>query len=107
MFEVRDQLTFIPVLAIQMRPGCEADRALLAQAGYGLTGRHQSTYIRVVIINGGSGLSECDPYDWPGARTMPTAHTYIIEHFDTLESGAVIDVEFILGETAAPKAAQT
>jgi hypothetical protein len=45
-----------------------------------------------------------DPYSWAGgARTMPTAHDYITKNFDTLKSGAVIDVEFITGETNTPR----
>ena len=34
---------------------------------------------------------------------MKEAHAYIAGHFEELESGAVIDVEFILGETAEAK----
>lgn len=34
---------------------------------------------------------------------MTVAHKNIEEQFDHLESGSVIDVEFILGQTPAPK----
>src|SRR5262249_55810951 len=44
-----------------------------------------------------------DPFDWPRNRTMTTAHRHIINHWDELTSGDVIDVEFILGETKEPK----
>ena len=43
-----------------------------------------------------------DPYYW-GNRTMTTAHVYIEQHWDRIEDGSVIDVEFILKETKAPK----
>jgi len=36
-------------------------------------------------------------------RTMCVACDYIGTHFDDLKEGAVIDVEFILGETKEPK----
>ena len=34
---------------------------------------------------------------------METAHGFIKEQWDELESGALIDVQFILKETVAPK----
>ncbi len=33
-------------------------------------------------------------------------HTWLIDHFDEIESGAVVDVEFILGEKPAPKVSE-
>ena len=45
-----------------------------------------------------------DPFAWGSdTRTYQVAHQYIIDHFDELESGAVVDVEFILKETTEPK----
>jgi hypothetical protein len=48
-----------------------------------------------------------DPYSWgirnKGPRTFPVAHNWIIDHFDEISDGDVIDVEFILGETKQPK----
>jgi hypothetical protein len=40
--------------------------------------------------------------DW-NDRTYRTAHKYIAENFDTLTSGDVLDIEFILGEVDKPK----
>ena len=45
----------------------------------------------------GERNSSADPYHW-GARTMPNAHNYITENFDTLSDGDVVDVRVILGE---------
>ena len=39
-------------------------------------------------------------------RTMPTAHKWIIENWDELEHGQVVDVEFILGIASEPKIAE-
>lgn len=45
-----------------------------------------------------------DPYAWgEHIRTFHVAHKYLAEHFEELESGAVIDVEFILGTRETPK----
>ena len=37
------------------------------------------------------------------SRTMQVAHLYIEEHFAKLNSGDVVDVEFIMGLTKQPK----
>ncbi len=103
-FEIRDEGTYIPVLAIKLSPECEADRHLLARSGYGNSPESQARYIIVIKIAGGPDGAHSDPMKWQGdTRTMPTAHLHIREHFDELEAGAVIDVEFLLGETDAPK----
>ena len=107
LFEVRDRLTFIPVIAIQLDPDYEEERYLLSRSGYGPTPIQQRSYVllaRTYGDNGQTGIS-CDPYTW-GDRTMSNAHKYLIKNFDELESGAVIDVEYILGETAIPKVSE-
>ena len=98
-FEIRDSATFIPVLAVKIDAFAEPepDHYLLRRAGYGGT-----PCVIVVKLEGGGGYY--DPYDWPGGtRTMTVAHEYITQQFDNLETGAVVDVEFILGETPTEK----
>lgn len=88
--EVRDKATFIPMIAIRLDPGNEADRYLLARAGYGTTPDAQRRYVLLARIEGGNGEIHCDPYDWMrGARTVPRVHEWLIDHFDEIESGAV------------------
>lgn len=102
-FEVRDRATFIPVMAVKLSPACEKDRYLLARAGFGRDHLAQAEFIQLIRFN--NGRSAYDPFDW-NDRTMQTAHDYIAREFSNLESGAVIDVEFILGETNQPKASE-
>ena len=103
-FEIRDAGTFIPVLAVQLSPGNEEDRYLIGRAGYGTLPRDQAEYILLCRIDGGTGECTSDIYGWRnGERTMPEAHRYIEEHFETLASGEVIDVQYILGETTEKK----
>lgn len=99
-FEVRDTATFIPMLAVQLNPTNEADRHLLARSGYGEVPEGQGEFVMLWSLNGGQ--AGYDPYAW-GNRTRQVAHRYICDNFDSLESGAVIDVQYILGETEAPK----
>jgi hypothetical protein len=132
LLEIRDEGTFIPIIAVNMNPTSiemrgqspalfidlekqniadviEADKAqryLLRRCGYACDG-HPNIAI--------SRLDACgypfwnDPYGWGpryGARTYPVAHNYIIEHWLDLKDGDVVDVQFILGETKAPKVSE-
>ncbi len=97
-FEIRDRGTFIPIVAIRIAPrewANMADVYLAGRAGY---------VAPLILMTSLHGMDEaqCDPEEW-GTRTRQVAHRYIAEHFSELESGSVIDVEFILGETPAPK----
>jgi hypothetical protein len=102
-FEIRDEGTFIPVLAIRLNPENNADRFLLAQSGYGRTPAEQGKYVIMMPLNDVS-MATYDPFkiDRPGG-TYFVAYEYIKKNFETLESGAVVDVEFIKGLTPAPK----
>lgn len=107
-FEIRDNGTFIPVLAVKLESTNEGDRYLLSRAGYGRTSAEQASYVQLIEINGGNGKSNCDPYEWDRhGRTYRVAHDYIIRHFSNLNAGAVIDVEFILGETSTFKPSES
>lgn len=108
MFEIRDRGTFIPVLAVQLGSNEEAERWLTAKAGFGGTVLDQEAYILLCQITGGEPMqAHTDPYAWgQNPRTYHVAHVYIRQNWDNLETGAVIDVEFILGERVAPKVSE-
>lgn len=102
-FEIRDRATFIPALAVKLNAEADSinDYYLLRRAGLDSPG---SFDIYLAHLQTGKGC--IDPYAWPDSgmvRTMPVAHAYIEKHFDELETGAVIDVQFILGETLSEK----
>jgi hypothetical protein len=110
--ELRDEGTFIPILCVDMnpsylpdepQPGGEsfgAQRYLLRRCGYPCDGRPNVIVTRL----DGNGRATNDPYGWPdGTRTFPIAHAWIIEHWNELKDGDVVDVQFITGETTAPK----
>ena len=91
LIEVLDRMTFIPVLAVEVSA---SDGFLARRAGYGT---------RCIVFGKLSGgLFAYDPYQH-GDRTMTAAHDYVERHWDELESGAVVDVEYVLGETKQPK----
>ncbi len=109
-FEIRDRATFIPVIAIQMTPSTDgpdeqkdAECFLLCRAGFSF--ESPSVILCRMESIGTDRNASFNPYTW-GSRTYCVAHKYIIEHFDELESGAVIDVEFILGESKTCKVSE-
>ncbi len=106
LFEIRDEGTLIPVMAVRLGLGNEAERWLLSWSGYGIDTEVQAQYVLVAQINAGYGTITSAPLKWGDRRTMLYAHKYIKKHFDDLESGAVVDVEFILGESDKPKQPQ-
>lgn len=116
--ELRDEGTFIPVLCVDMNPGDDDDgrsppdesrvawesrRYLLRRVGYPCDGCPNILMTRL----SGDGQATNDPYGWKdGTRTFPAAHQWIIEHWNELRDGDVVDVQFILGETSAPKVSE-
>jgi hypothetical protein len=99
--ELRDDGTFIPLLAVDINPENDKQRYLMRRVGYACDGRPNIIITRLA----GEGGASNDPYAW-GGRTFPVAHDYIIEHWNELEDGDVVDVEFILGETTCAKASE-
>lgn len=92
LFEIRDAATFIPALAIRLSG---EDGYLVRRAGFG-----DSMQVELIHLN--SQKVAYDAYEWDN-RTMNVAHLYIEQHWDELQNGQVIDVEYILGETTKPK----
>jgi len=99
--EIRDAATFIAALAIDINPDSERQRYLMRRCGYPCDGEPNVILTRL----DGNGKATNDPYAW-GGRTWPVAHNYIIEHWNELNDGDVVDVQFILGETKTPKVSE-
>ena len=93
LFEIRDTGTFIPAIASRIAPydfeSNSPERYLARRAGYG------DALILLGKLEGGQSFY--DPYDWCGNRTMQAAHLHIAENWNSLDSGDVVDVGFILG----------
>jgi hypothetical protein len=98
--EIRDSMTFIPVICIWPTPDNEQQRYLLQRDGY----RGDNSEGCIIMIDAQCRGVAYDCYDWPGgSRTKPVAHAYIAKHWSRLSDGDVIDVEFILGKSDKPK----
>lgn len=97
LFEIRDWKTCIAAIAIKLGPRNDAEHWLLKdKCGYHIP--------NPTIHFGNAETMELTPdayHNW-GSRTMGIAHLYVIEHWDRLESGDVIDVRFLQQETKEP-----
>lgn len=100
IFEVRDEATFISMLAVKIQPENPAQRYHVSRCGY----RPDGTSVMITHLNGEKRAS-ADPYYW-NDRTYEVAHIYICANFDRLNDGDVIDVRAILGETVEPCASE-
>jgi len=112
LFEVRDQATLIPAMGIALIASAtrSADQWLLERAGYA---REQiwpampegyERYVIFIRLGGDAIEAQHDPYAWSThARTIPVAHRHVVENWDALESGDVIDVEYLMGKRPEPK----
>jgi hypothetical protein len=97
--ELRDAATFIPVICIRPLPGDnEAQRYLLRRDGYSCSPDDNI----IIMIDAQCRGCAYDPYHWREG-THRTAHLFIMENWNTLKDGDVIDCEFIRGKTAKPK----
>lgn len=102
LIEIRDRATFIPALAIRLESRTEAERYLLARAGYGRNHEDHLRYVLLWRVAGDQHEATCDPYTWRSS-TMQVAHDYLERAWDTVASGTVVDAEYLRGESAAPK----
>ena len=98
LLEIRDSMTMIIALCINMNPTNEYQRKALRRYGYPCDGKPN---IMLTHASGNRNANN-DPYFWSD-RTFSTAHHYIIEHWNDLKEGDVVDVEFILKETPVAK----
>lgn len=97
LLEIRDKGTFIAAFAFSVEQSGNARDYLLRRSGF------QPTSASIMLgYLGGGRPAYADPYEW-NDRTMLVAHRFIMAHWRELDDGDVVDVEFILNETAKPK----
>jgi hypothetical protein len=102
LIEVRDSGTLIVALCVDMNPENDAQRYYLRRYGYPCDG---APNVVVTHANANGDPATNDPYSWK-SRTWGVAHNHIIEHWDELDDGSVVDVEFILGNSLTPKVSE-
>lgn len=101
--ELRDEGTFIPILCVNMNPVSDpvgGQRYLLRRCGYPCDFRPN---IMMTRLDGDGSPASNDPYFWKGSRTFPVAHDWIIDNWNSLQDGDVVDVQYILKEKPTKK----
>jgi hypothetical protein len=93
--EIRDSYTLVPAIAFLIRG---ADDYLARRAGF-------DTTPCVFLITLATQRCAYDPFFW-GDRTMTAAHLFILNNWESLASGDVVDVEFIKGERPTKKVSE-
>lgn len=83
-FQVWDNDSMIPVLAVKFEPENENDRLVLRKGNCRIGGIYLS------LLTGAFCITNCNADNW-GGEAMQKAHLYLEKNFDTMESGAVID----------------
>ncbi len=97
LFEVRDAGTRIVCIGTLMRSDEYPDKNMLVASGF-----DPATNLVLFTSLMGKRTATYDPYSW-GDRTFKTAHMYVAHNWDTLASGDLVDVQYILGERDTPK----
>jgi hypothetical protein len=104
LFELRAASTLQVILAIKISSINDKERLLLAHCGFGNCNLETERYILLLCIDGGSddepATTDCYKHNF---SEMVTAHKYIIKYFDEINTGDVIDVDFINGFSSFPK----
>lgn len=100
VLEVRDAATFIPVIAIRTRSDNPQEAWLFRAAGWSEDGND----VMIIRADGEGKINRFwNDYGLSDACTLAVAHRYIHEHWDELNPGDVVDVEYILGLSNSPK----
>ena len=100
LIELRDRGTFIPMFAFRVRviderPTISNAEQYLAYA----RARYPRDGSQVILgrLDSPKQDTHCDPYEWGNLR-MQQAHVHLIKEWENINSGDVIDIEFLLGE---------
>jgi hypothetical protein len=103
--EIRDRATCIPALAMLMTWNGKAQLHFFRRCGYPLwndgTGL-ETTNPSIILMRLSDQRAHSDPYDWKD-RTHQIAHLWLLDNWERVGDGDVVDVEFILDETDSPK----
>ena len=87
LFEIHEREDVVLALGVRLTPRDGVERAFLEAAGNP----------KVMLLTFDSNRCTSDYYDWPiftqGRATLKRAHRYIQEAWDSLDSGAVVDVD--------------
>lgn len=100
VISIQDKIESVTVIAIQMLSDNTRETNLLQAAGFWSSRALSSVY----LLDVGTGKGTYHPGQWkPIARygwteIMPIAHRWLIDHWNEIETGGVLNIEQILQE---------
>lgn len=95
---VMDRGTRIPLIAFKMSPDGLKEHVMFCTHGFGVL-PHEYTFFYDV----NSGKCSYDPYKIGDAYTLTPACKYIHDHWNEIESGSLVDAQYLRGETSEPR----
>ena len=106
LIEVRDVGTTLSILFIRLSAGSVSESFLLSRVGYGR--RPQEYIVAIDLIH--PLRIWLNPFETrmatQGARTLYSAHEEMTRNWEKYNSGDVLDVQYVLGETRHPKTSE-
>lgn len=104
-FEIIDRKGMIPALAILLKPETNADGFILHSLENAIALIRLDKFDMIgTKVPAQWYVLEKQYFSWIGEnRTLQVAHKYIIDNWENLISGSVIDVEFVMGLTQKPR----
>jgi hypothetical protein len=102
LFELRAPATLIVLMATKLGTTDLSESYLLSRSGFGRCNSDYNKYVFVYPIDGGKGYAVTDPYE-QNITEIRIVHQYIKKHYDELETGQVLDYDYIVGNTDKPK----
>lgn len=98
MLAVMDTCTRIPLIAFKVSPNTMKEGIMLERHGFTIN-PHQYTF----FYDLNSGTCSYDPYKMNDFHTLTPACRHIERNWDSVKSGDLIDVEYMRGDTDAPR----
>ena len=94
IFAIHDVMTLVSMMVQRLVPETLQEELILSRAGY----REIDNYFFFSTFRDEMGEFTYDVYKLENQRSFGTAARYIKQNWDELESGELIDIEYILGE---------
>lgn len=98
MLAVMDRGTHIPLIAFKVSPNTMKECVMLERHDFGVN-PHEHTFFYDIS----SGTCSHNPYKMEGSYTLTPACKHIRDNWGSINSGDLVDAEYIRGETSEPR----
>ena len=95
---VMDRGTRLPLIASRFHPESLEEAVMFSTHGFGVDPQEYTFFYSI-----NTGTCSYDPYKMGDRYTLTPACVYIRDNWDEVESGSVVDAEYLRGETEKPR----